>query len=69
MSVRVGEEAVPEVAEATSEEGAAILDAAARRHLGMTGEEFLAAWRSDDLGEVRWRPMFDHVAMLIPFAR
>ena len=69
MPVHIGEEAVPEVTEASAEEGAAVLDSAARRHLGISGPEFLVAWDSGALGDLEQRPMFNHVAMLIPFAR
>jgi len=49
-------------------EGLRLFDAAARRFLGISGDEFLHRWDSgdfddDDQSEVT------HVALLIPFAR
>lgn len=56
-----------EVEEVTRAEGRAILDRAARRSLGVSGEEFLRRW---DAGEYEnYDPDAVEVAMLIPFAR
>ncbi|HCU91821.1 MAG TPA: hypothetical protein DHU96_03430 [Actinobacteria bacterium] len=57
-----------DVAEATPEEGKAMLDHAAREVLNITGEDFLARW---DAGEYEDSddPAITRVAMLIPFAR
>lgn len=55
--------------EVSPEEGRAIFDEAARRYLGISGEEFLRRW---DAGEYRGeadRPGVLDVAMLIPFGR
>lgn len=57
---------------ATEQEGRDLVDCQARKHLGISGEEFLAQW---DAGE--YRRIADPVearkvqrlAMLIPFAR
>jgi hypothetical protein len=53
--------------EATPEEGRAILDRAARRHLKMTGPEFVAAWKAGKFTDTD-RPEVVRVAMLLPFA-
>lgn len=52
----------------TPEEGREIVDRAARRELGMSGEEFLRRW---DRGEIEDpdRPEVIRVAILLPFAR
>lgn len=62
------DEPVQEIQEITLEEGQRMLDEAARRHLNMTGEEFIAAW---DEGRI---PNGDslsvqQVAALLPFGR
>jgi hypothetical protein len=60
-------EGLIEVTEVTREEGAALLDGAAREELDISGEEFLAR---RDAGE--YDPCdhaVAHVAMLIPFGR
>lgn len=56
-----------ELREASEAEGRELFDAAARRFLGMSGEEFL---RRRDAGEFVEddRPEVTLVAMLIPFA-
>ena len=57
-----------EVAEATREEGRAMLDRAAHEVLNISGNQFLARW---DNGEYRDTddPAIARLAMLIPFAR
>lgn len=57
-----------EVAEATRDEGLAMLDRAAREVLGISGEDFLARWDAGDY-EAADDPAITRVAMLIPFAR
>lgn len=57
-----------EVAEATRDEGLAMLDRAAREVLGISGEDFLARWDAGDY-EMADDPAITRVAMLIPFAR
>lgn len=62
---------VPEVAinEVSAEEGHTILDRAARRYLGMSAEEFIAAWNAGKFDDDPDRPEVMRVAMLLPFAR
>lgn len=58
-----------DVRELTYDEGRALLDKTARRLLGMSGEEFIAAW---DSGEIAWdlpSTAINSVAILLPFAR
>ena len=57
-----------EAEEVSRADGIAMLDKAARRHLNISGEEFLARW---DRGyyEDTDDPAVVGVAMLIPFAR
>ena len=56
-----------EIAEATRDEGRAMLDRAAREVLNISGDQFLAKW---DNGEYRDAddPSITRVALLIPFA-
>jgi hypothetical protein len=57
-----------DVREVSHEEGRQMLDAAARKHLNMTGEEFIAAWDEDrilDTDNLR----VQQVAALLPFGR
>jgi hypothetical protein len=61
-------EAEVEVAEATREEGRAMLDRAAREVLNISGGEFLAKWDAGEYGDAD-DPAVTRVAMLIPFAR
>lgn len=56
-------------AERTLAEGRAMLDAAARRHLRMSGDEFLRKWDAGEFADDPDRPEVLEVAMLIPFAR
>lgn len=44
-------------------------DEAARRHLGMSGEAFIAAWDAGEFGEDPDRPALIRVAMLRPDGR
>jgi hypothetical protein len=57
-----------EVAEATREEGRAMLDRAAREVLNISGDQFLAKWDNGEYGDDD-DPAAARVAMLIPFAR
>ena len=50
------------------EEGWAILDRAARQHLGMSAEEFVQAWTAGQLQDPD-APNVQRVAMLLPLAR
>ncbi len=58
-----------EVQECTPEEGRAMLEAAAQRHLGMTAAEFLAKWDAGEFADNPDRPEVIKVAMLVPFGR
>ena len=60
------ESSTVDVAEATPEQGRAVLDRAARE-LNMSGEEFLRRWDARDF-EDSDDPVITRVAMLIPFA-
>ncbi|MGI8646993.1 MAG: hypothetical protein DLM55_08445 [Acidimicrobiales bacterium] len=63
------ENLVPNVQELSVEESAELFDAAARRHLGMSGSEFLVSW---DQGRFAGEPECVEamsVAMLIPLVR
>lgn len=51
-----------------SEQGYELLDRQARRYFGMSGREFIRAWRSGDLDEHLNQSDVTYVAMLIPFA-
>ena len=57
-----------EVAELTREEGRELFDKAARRALGISGDEFLRRWDAGGYRECRDEAAFG-VSMLIPFAR
>jgi hypothetical protein len=57
------------VQEVTAKEGREIVDRAARRHLSMSGEEFLKAWDAGVFDDDPDRPEVMSVAMLLPFAR
>ena len=54
--------------EVTEEEGWAILDRAARRYLGISGEEFVRRWKAGEYPDPDGTPVL-RVAMLLPFAR
>ena len=62
-------ETASRVRELTREEGHQLFDRAARRHLGISGEEFIRRW---DAGEYVGKadvPGVSTVAMLLPFGR
>jgi hypothetical protein len=58
-----------EVREVSAEDGPALLDRAARHYLGMSGDEFVAAWEAGSFDDDPDRPQVVAVAMLLPFAR
>jgi hypothetical protein len=68
-TVHATENFVPTVQELSATEGAELFDEAARDELGMSGEEFLAAWDRGDFAGLPERPEVMSVAMLIPFVR
>lgn len=55
--------------EYTPDEGRAIFDAAARRHLSMSGDEFLQRWDAGEFADDPDRPEVIEVAMMIPLVR
>jgi hypothetical protein len=57
-----------EIEEVDRGEGLRLFDAAARRFLGISGDEFLRRWDAGDFDDDD-RPEVTHVALLIPFAR
>lgn len=67
--MRTADHILPEVREVSPKEGREIFDNAARRMLGMSGGEFLAAWDRGDFTDEEDRHEVSAVAMLIPFAR
>ncbi|MER5918141.1 hypothetical protein ABT124_49880 [Streptomyces sp. NPDC001982] len=60
---------VPEVVEVDHVAGAEILDRAARRKLGISGEEFIARWDAGEYEGAEENVKAEEVAMLLPFAR
>ncbi len=56
------------VEEMTPDEGRELLDAAARKHLNMSGAEFVAAWDAGRFAEQDSLSV-QRVAMLLPFGR
>ena len=58
-----------EVEETSPDDARALLDEAARRHLGVSGEEFLAKWEAGEYDDDPDRPEVLRVSMLIPFGR
>jgi hypothetical protein len=50
-------------------EGRRLLDRQARRHLGVSGEEFVRRWETGQFDSRRDRPEVMRVASLLPFAR
>lgn len=55
--------------ELTPEEGRAIFDEAARRRLGMSGDEFIRRWEAGEFDEGPERLDVMHVAMLLPLVQ
>lgn len=55
--------------EYTENEGREIFDKAARRHLGISGEEFLRCWDAGEFADDPDRPEVIEVAMMIPLVR
>lgn len=60
---------LPEAVEVTYAEGADILDRAARRKLGISGDEFIRLWDSGTYNGDEENVEAQEVAMLLPFAR
>ncbi len=56
-----------EVAEASPEEGRELLDQAAQRLLGMSGDDFRRAWDAGEFDAEPERLGVAEVAMLLPF--
>ncbi len=56
-----------EVVEASPDQARDLLDHAAQRLLGMSGEEFRRAWAAGELDGEPERPGVAEVAMLLPF--
>ncbi len=55
--------------ELSYEQGTALLDAEARRRLGMSGDEFLRRWDAGEFTDLDSRPGLVAVWLLLPFAR
>lgn len=55
--------------EVSTEEGWAILEEAAQRHLHMSASEFVEAWTTGKFDHKPDRPEVMHVVALLPFAR
>jgi len=55
--------------EVSREEGHRILDVAARRRLGISGEEFKRRWDAGEYVGKAAQPDVSRVAMLLPFGR
>jgi hypothetical protein len=55
--------------ELTRQEGEAIFDEAARRHLKMSGAEFLRKWDAKEFGDDPDQPGIMDVAFLLPLVR
>ena len=66
VAASVADAAAPQ--ELSREEGRALLDRQARRYLGMSGDEFVQAWRSGQFDQDPDRPEVMRVAMLLPLA-
>jgi hypothetical protein len=58
-----------DIHELTPEEGRELLDAMARRYLGISGEEFVHAWDAGEFEADPDRPGLMRVAMLLPLGR
>jgi hypothetical protein len=61
------DEVLPPIRWLTDEEWTAKVDPAARRHLGMSGEEFTRAWKAGEFDDNPDRPEVMRVAMLTWF--
>jgi hypothetical protein len=57
------------VEEVTVEEGRALFDAAAQRHLGISGPEFLRRYDANDIPPDWPQAKVEWLAILIPFGR
>ena len=53
----------------TEEEAAALFDREARRRLGMSGAEFIAAWESGQFDDDPDQPAVMYLAMLLPLVQ
>jgi hypothetical protein len=53
----------------TEEEAAALFDREARRRLGMSGPEFIAAWESGQFDDDPDQPAIMYMAMLLPLVQ
>lgn len=58
-----------EAREITRQEGTAIFDEVARRHLNMSGAEFLRKWDAKEFGDDPDQPGVMDVAILLPLVR
>lgn len=67
LLVQFAEESGIDIEEVTPEEGFALLDRAARRHLHIGAEEFIADWHAGKFDNAE-RSEIMTVAMLLPFA-
>lgn len=68
LAMATTDEPIQEIEEISLEEGRRMLDEAARLHLNMSGEEFIAAW---DEGRIPTGDSLSvqQVAALLPFGR
>ena len=55
------------VRELTLEEGWKLVDKQARKHLGMSGKEFVKRWEAGEFDEDPDQPELMRLAMLLPF--
>lgn len=69
MTTQISREEAPEVQELDAERGQELFDKAARRILGISGDDFLARWDRGEYDEGDEDTAVTRVAMLIPFAR
>jgi hypothetical protein len=53
----------------TEEQAAALFDREARRYLGMSGQEFIAAWESGKFDDDPDQPDVMYLAMLLPLVQ
>jgi hypothetical protein len=67
-SETTSDDILSDVREVSHEEGRQMLDAAARKYLNMTAEEFIAAWDEDRILETDDLRV-QQVAALLPFGR